>query len=120
MDGDVDVVVGVRNAPPVVLRNNGDGTWLPIQPFADVAEVRAFAWGDLDGDGDPDAALLDDKGQLDVLANLQAGQFQGLPGPKSSAAQGLALAIGDINADGVLARQCRRDPARVFGHRRLE
>jgi Tfp pilus assembly protein PilF len=102
MDGDVDVVVGVRNAPPVVLRNNGDGTWLPIQPFADVAEVRAFAWGDLDGDGDPDAALLDDKGQLDVLANLQAGQFQGLPGPKSSAAQGLALAIGDINADGVL------------------
>jgi tetratricopeptide (TPR) repeat protein len=102
MDGDLDVVIGVRSAPPVVLRNNGDGTWLPIQPFADVAGVRGFAWGDLDGDGDPDAALLGDGGQLQVLANLQAGQFQRLPGPKGGAAQVLAMAIGDINADGVL------------------
>ena len=30
MDGDLDIVVGVRNASPVVLRNNGDGTWARV------------------------------------------------------------------------------------------
>ena len=33
MDGDLDIVVGVRDATPVVLRNNGDGTWRATQPF---------------------------------------------------------------------------------------
>src|SRR5207244_4761044 len=36
MDGDLDLVVGIHGAAPVVLRNNGDGTWKTIQPFAGV------------------------------------------------------------------------------------
>ena len=102
MDGDLDIVVGVRNAPPVVLRNNGDGTWLPVQPFADLAGPRAFVWGDFDGDGDPDAALLGERGLVHLFANLQSGQFQRIAGPRGSAAQVLAVALGDVNADGVL------------------
>ncbi len=79
MDGDVDIVVGVRGEPPVVLRNNGDGTWQPIRPFAGVTGIRQFVWGDLDRDGDPDAAMVDDRGSLAVFANLQSGAFQQLP-----------------------------------------
>ena len=33
MDGDLDLIVGVRGAAPVVLRNNGDGTWRQLRPF---------------------------------------------------------------------------------------
>ena len=88
MDGDLDIVVGVRAAPPVVLRNNGDGTWRTVQPFAGVEGLRSFGWGDLDGDGDPDAALVATgkdagPGALHVFANLQAGQFQRINGPDS-------------------------------------
>ena len=31
MDGDLDLIVGVRGAAPLVLRNNGDGTWRQLQ-----------------------------------------------------------------------------------------
>ena len=78
MDGDLDIVVGVRAAAPMVLRNNGDGTWRSVQPFAGVDRYHAFAWGDLDFDGDPDAAMIDGAGALHVFANLQAGQFERL------------------------------------------
>jgi hypothetical protein len=33
MDGDLDLVLATREGPPVVLRNNGDGTWREQQPF---------------------------------------------------------------------------------------
>src|SRR5262249_17658406 len=58
MDGDLDLVVGVAGEAPVVLRNNGNGTWQQMRPFAGVTGARAFAWGDLDGDGDPDAVFV--------------------------------------------------------------
>ncbi len=83
MDGDLDIVVGVRAATTLVLRNNGDGTWRPLQPFPDATGVRAFVWGDIDGDGDPDAASIDESGALQVFANLQAGQFKRFAGPPS-------------------------------------
>ena len=47
-----------------------------MQPFEGVAALRDFAWADLDGDGDPDAALLDARGQLAVFTNERAGQFR--------------------------------------------
>jgi tetratricopeptide (TPR) repeat protein len=100
MDGDLDVIVGVNNAAPVVLRNNGDGTWRKQQPFAGVTGVRSFAWGDLDRDGDPDAALLDAQGSLHVFENRQGGQFDPMTGP-ADIGRTLALGLGDINGDGV-------------------
>ena len=77
MDGDLDLIVGVRGAAPVVLRNNGDGTWRQLQPFAGVVGLRAFAWGDVDGDGDPDAVLLGERGDLHVFENRQGGRVSG-------------------------------------------
>jgi tetratricopeptide (TPR) repeat protein len=101
MDGDLDLVVGVNGAAPVVLRNNGDGTWRAIQPFTGVVGLKAFAWGDLDGDGDPDAALLDEQGVLHLFENRQGGTFEPMPVPAGSVPV-IALSIGDVNADGVL------------------
>ena len=98
MDGDLDLVVGVRHAAPVVLRNNGDGTWQTVTPFEGVRDVLSFAWGDIDGDGDPDAAMLDLSGAVTVFANQQAGRFRALPGPPSQRV--MAMALGDVNGDG--------------------
>ena len=100
MDGDLDLIAGVRGAAPIVLRNNGDGTWKQLQPFAGVTGVRAFAWGDVDGDGDPDAVFVGDRGDLHVFENRQAGVFREMARPSLGAV--VALAIGDLDADGVL------------------
>jgi Tfp pilus assembly protein PilF len=100
MDGDLDLVGGIDGAPPRVLRNNGDGTWQPIQTFASIVGLRAFAWGDLDHDGSPDAALLDDRGTLHVFENVQGGVFRDMPAPRIEHA--LALTVSDIDHDGAL------------------
>ena len=101
MDGDLDLVIGQRDAAPLVLRNNGDGTWLGVQPFSGLSGLRAFAWGDLDRDGDPDAALLDAAGRLHLFENQQAGQLVPWSGPDLQTGV-VALAVGDVNADGLL------------------
>ena len=100
MDGDVDLIAGVRGAAPVVLRNNGDGSWKQFRPFAGVTGLRAFAWGDVDGDGDPDAVLVGERGDLHVFENRQAGVFREMSQPSLGSV--VAVAIGDLNADGVL------------------
>src|SRR5208282_5230008 len=100
-DGDLDIVLGASEGLPVVLRNNGDDTFLPIYPFVGIAGVRGFAWVDLDGDGNPDAAIIDGSGHLHVFMNERQGQFReralpaGLPLVK-------AIAVADANNDGVL------------------
>jgi tetratricopeptide (TPR) repeat protein len=101
MDGDLDIVVGNRGQAPMVLRNNGNGQWQSMQPFATVVGTRAFVWGDLDADGDPDPAMVDDNGTLQVFTNLQAGQFVAASVP-AGLVRLIALALADTNADGVL------------------
>jgi hypothetical protein len=80
-DGDLDIVLGANAGTPTVLRNNGDGTFLPIHPFDGVSGVNGFAWADLDGDGNPDAAIIDGAGRLHVFMNLRQGQFKERPLP---------------------------------------
>ena len=101
MDGDVDFVLGRSTGPPLVLQNNGDGSFVAREPFGNVDGLRGFVWVDCDGDGDPDAAMLDREGQLIEAINERAGVFT--PGAKK-AVNGFALSAGDLDRDGHLER----------------
>jgi hypothetical protein len=100
-DGDLDIVLGSSTGVPTVLRNNGDGTFLAIHPFAGISGLRGFAWADFDGDGNPDAALIDGSSRLHVFMNQRSGQFRerSLPASVTSVK---AIAVADANNDGVL------------------
>jgi tetratricopeptide (TPR) repeat protein len=101
-DGDLDVVLGSRDGIPVVLRNNGDGGFIPIYPFSGISGLRQFAWADLDGDGTPDAVIVDGAGRLHVFINERQGQFRERAVP---AGLGIVkgIAIVDAHHDGPLA-----------------
>lgn len=100
-DGDLDVVMGAATGLPTVLRNNGDGTFAVVHPFAGVSGLRGFVWADLDGDGNPDASLIDGSGHLHVFINLRAGQFKERPLP-AGLPETKAVATADVNNDGIL------------------
>ena len=76
-DGDMDILLGIHQGPPVVLRNNGDGSFTAIHPFAGISGVRGFAWADLDGDGNPDAAMIDGAGRAALLPQSKIGSISG-------------------------------------------
>ena len=98
MDGDLDLVLGGPEKC-LVLRNNGDGTFAVVRPFDRVSGMRDFEWTDLDGDGVPDAAMVDDGGRLVVFLNERSGSFErSYEGPD----QADALASGDVDGDGSL------------------
>lgn len=101
LDGDLDLVVAPMSGPPVVLRNNTDGTFKAIQPFTGVSNVRAFAWADFDGDGDPDPAFIDAQGGLHIFANERSGQFTARQVPTLSG-KPVALAVADLDNDGFM------------------
>jgi Tfp pilus assembly protein PilF len=95
-DGDLDVVAGTATGLPLVLRNNGDGTFLPTHPFPSVSGIQQFVWADFNGDGNPDAALIDGTGHLHVFLNERSANFREL-----AMAAGLpaitAITAGDVD-----------------------
>jgi hypothetical protein len=97
-DGDLDLILGAEQ--PIVLRNNGDGTFTEVRLFSNVFGLVDFAWADLDGDGDPDAALIDGTAKLHVFSNERQGQFTERSVPISSPIR--AISVLDLNNDGVL------------------
>jgi tetratricopeptide (TPR) repeat protein len=100
-DGDLDIVLGSKDGVPTVLRNNGDDTFLAIHPFSGIAGLSGFAWADFDGDGNPDAAIIDGAGHLHVFMNERQGQFRERPLPASISSV-KAIAVADANSDGIL------------------
>lgn len=100
-DGDLDIVLGSGGGAAVVLRNNGDGTFMTIQPFTGINGLRQFVWTDLDADGVPDVALVDGAARLHVFINERQGQFRERPLPAQLGAV-KAITAGDPNHDGVL------------------
>jgi tetratricopeptide (TPR) repeat protein len=100
LEGDLDLVLATLEGAPLVLRNNGDGTFMPLRLFDGVSGLRAFAWGDVDTDGTPDALLLDATGTVQVYANQRSGQFQARHLPPLDKV--LAMTVADVNSDTIL------------------
>ena len=100
-DGDLDIVVARRDGAPAVLRNNGDNTFAAQAPFGNLSRLRGFAWADLDGEGVPDAALLDDQGGLRVFLNLRGAEFRERQVP-SQFPPVVAIAPAEVTGDGIL------------------
>ena len=114
MDGDLDILIGRRSKPPLLLRNNFDGSFTSLDVFPEVDGTRAFAWADLDHDGAPDAAVLDARGRLHVYANERSGQFR--PWPTSPPSDRfLALTVADVDDDGVLDLVALRHDGAIVG-----
>ena len=101
IDGDLDILIAREKGSPLILRNNGDGSFKALPLFSEVSGLRQFVWADLDGDGTPDAALLDAQGKLSVYMNQRSGHFKlrALPADVGKIA---AIAASDINHDGKL------------------
>ena len=99
-DGDLDVVLGSTNGVPIVLRNNGDNTFTPTQPFAGVSGVHGFVWADLNGDGNPDATFIDGSGRLHVFNNERSGRFSEMP--TAGLEQVKAITAADASHNGIL------------------
>ena len=102
LDGDLDIVLAGDSSEPVVLRNNGDGTFAVINPFNGVTGLKAFASADIDGDGDPDVALIDGTGKLHVFSNERLGQFHERALPSGWSGGFAAVIAADANDDGVI------------------
>src|SRR5579872_445949 len=98
-DGDLDIVLGTRSGLPIALRNNGDNTFQVIHPLPNVSGLTAFVWADLDGDGAPDAALIDGGGHLHVFQNLHDGEFR--EWPAATPDRILAISAVDVDRDDV-------------------
>ncbi len=95
-DGDLDLVVALRDAAPIVLRNNTDGTFVRQDLPLPAIRARGFAWADLDGEGVPDAAFVDDGGAVHVLINLRGGAFRA----ERIEPSGRVIAIAAADLDG--------------------
>lgn len=100
-DGDLDIVTGAKSGLPLVLRNNGDGTFLTVHPFAGISGIRQFVWADLNGDGTPDATLIDGSGQLHIFINERSGNFREQPEPTGFSTVS-AIAAADVDHEGSL------------------
>ena len=100
-DGDMDIVTGSASGLPTVLRNNSDGTFTPVHPFAGISGIRQFAWADLEGTGDPDAALIDGAGRLHLFHNDRSGRFSEVHLPAGTG-EVKAIAVADTQDRGSL------------------
>lgn len=112
-DGDLDIVTGQASGVPVVLRNNGDGTFTPIHPFAGVSGIHQFVWADFNGDGNPDAALIDGAGCLHVFLNERSGNFREVQTPVGTNTV-KAIAVADVDHAGPLSLLVARGDGSVL------
>ena len=99
-DGDLDILLGAHSGLPAVLRNNGDGSFAVLHPFANISGVQQFVWMDSNGDGNPDATILDGTGTLHVFLNQRSGNFVEAHLPQLQ--QVKAITVADVGAVGVL------------------
>jgi tetratricopeptide (TPR) repeat protein len=115
LDGDLDIVLGADGGEPIVLRNNGDNTFGIVRPFKGVNSLVSFASADIDGDGDPDVAMIGKDGRLHVFTNERLGEFRPRALPESlNNGHLLAVAAADIDGDGLPDFVLLRDDGAVI------
>jgi len=109
-DGKLDLVVAnFADLPPgtvSVFLGNSDGTFQSPQTFdSGGIYLTAVAVADVNGDGKPDVlvteALRDEAGLLGVLLGNGDGTFQAPTTKGSGGLSPLAIAVGDLNGDGL-------------------
>jgi len=113
LDGDLDVVLGATGGEPPVLRNNGDGTFIPVYPFKGVHGLVSFTTADIDGEGTPDAALIDSSGRLFVFMNERLGSYSRRDVPAQLTDGNVAVAAGDLDGDGLIDFALLRTGSRI-------
>ena len=117
-DGKADIIVGALNtqnggdASVSVLMGNGDGTFQPARKLLDFgsnSDLVALAVADLNGDGKPDIAVVNQynnfyygdhsSGAVRVLLGNGDGTFEDEPAMAIENGP-VALAVADLNGDG--------------------
>jgi len=110
-DGDEDLLVVNQARPNTYWRNQlvetGTATLTPIEgsPLTDEGTLWDIhpAWGDFDGDGDPDVFIPSVLSGVDRLfENLGDGTFVVVDGPLTQARSSIFGVWGDVDADGDL------------------
>ncbi len=99
LDGDLDVMVGRKVGDPVLLRNNSDGSFSQISAFSGIGPVKDSVWADLDGDADPDLALLKPDGKLILRLNDRAGAYHN-ESPPAEVTAVRAICVSGFTEDG--------------------
>lgn len=96
-EGDLDLMLAPEEGPPIVLQNNGDGTFSETKPFPNAENIIDFVYADFDEDGDSDAVLLNAKGKLHLFLNERGGLFEEKLLPELDPS--VAITAGDSNGD---------------------
>jgi len=82
-----------------ILLNQGGGTFAPAASYPAGDYLSAVAAADLNGDGQPDLAMLDSNSEVSVMLNEGSGSFVG-PLRYSAQHAAAAFALGDVTGDG--------------------
>lgn len=100
-DGDLDAVFGNDGGQPDrVWINNGSGVFGDSGQTLGTAGTRDLTLADMDGDGDLDIVFAADDAASGTWTNGGSGTFG--PGGTIPQTEAQALAVGDLNRDGVL------------------
>ncbi len=101
LDGDLDLVFGVRSDGTTVWLNDGTGTFINTGQSLGSGDVDAVVLADLDGDGDPGMIIANKTGGNTIWGNDGTGTYINT-GQSLGNADTAAIAVGDVDLDGDL------------------